>query len=105
VTDADGRKRCTAPADQAFAEGGIQGINRPVDGKFGPDGAFYLVDFGAVRDFGRSDPDSMFKNAADAPLVQMPHTGVIWKISRTGNHNQDDKDHKQNDKDGKHYDD
>jgi len=105
VTDADGRKRCTAPADQAFAEGGIQGINRPVDGKFGPDGAFYLVDFGAVRDFGRSDPDSMFKNAADAPLVQMPHTGVIWRISRTGNHNQDDKDHKQNDKDGKHDDD
>jgi len=105
VTDADGRKRCTAPADQAFSEGGIQGINRPVDGKFGPDGAFYLVDFGAVRDFGRSDPDSMFKNAADAPLVQMPQTGVIWKISRTGNHNQDDKDHKQNDKDGKHDDD
>jgi len=47
----------------------------------------------------------MFKNAADAPLVQMPQTGVIWKISRTGNHNQDDKDHKQNDKDGKHDDD
>src|SRR5882762_5891884 len=86
ATDHDGRKRCTAPADQAFAEGGIQGINRPVDGKFGPDGAFYLVDFGAVRDFGRSDPDSKFKNEANAPLVQMPHTGVIWKISRNGNH-------------------
>ena len=44
----------------------------------------YLVDFGAVRDFGRSTPDSAFTNAADAPLVQIPGTGVIWKISRTG---------------------
>jgi glucose/arabinose dehydrogenase len=85
VTDPDGRKRCNKPADQAFAEGGIQGINRPVDGKFGPDGSFYLVDFGAVRDFGRSDPDSKFTNPADAPLVQIPHTGVIWKFTKTGN--------------------
>jgi len=93
VTDPNGRKRCKAPADQAFSEGGLQGINRPVDGKFGPDGAFYLVDFGAVRDFGRSDPDAMFKNPANAPLVQIPHTGVIWKISRVGGHNKhDDKD-------------
>jgi hypothetical protein len=84
VTDPDGRKRCTKPADQAFAEGGIQGINRPVDGKFGPDGAFYLVDFGAVRDFGRSDPDSKFTNPDNAPLVQIPRTGVIWRIKRTG---------------------
>jgi len=91
ITDPDGRKRCKAPADQAFSEGGLQAINRPVDGKFGPDGSFYLVDFGAVRDFGRSDPDSMFKNPANAPLVQIPHTGVIWKFSRIGNNKHDDK--------------
>jgi glucose/arabinose dehydrogenase len=91
-----GRKRCKKAADQAFIDL-IHGINRPVDGKFGPDGAFYLVDFGVVRDFGRSTSDvrpapatpttpgnSMFINAAHAPLVQIPHTGVIWKIERIG---------------------
>jgi len=31
-------------------------------------------------DFGRSDPDAGFKNGADAALVQIPATGVIWKI-------------------------
>jgi hypothetical protein len=36
----------------------------------------------AVRDFGRSDPDSKFKDPLDAPLVQIPGTGVIWKICR-----------------------
>lgn len=44
--------------------------------------AFYLVDFGAVRDFGRATPGSRFTNPDDAPLVQIPGTGVIWKISR-----------------------
>jgi glucose/arabinose dehydrogenase len=81
VTDGDGRKLCTHAENQAFVAE-IRGINRPVDGKFGPDGAFYLVDFGAVRDFGRSTPASLFTNPADAPLVQIPGTGVIWKISK-----------------------
>jgi len=76
-----GRKRCTVPEEQGFTSK-IRGINRPVDGKFGPDGAFYLVDFGAVRDFGRSDHRTKFKNPDDAPLVQIPGTGVIWKISK-----------------------
>jgi hypothetical protein len=67
--------------EQAFPSG-IHGINRPVDGKFGPDGAFYLVDYGAVRDVGQSDPDSKFQVGEDGPLVQLPGTGVIWKISR-----------------------
>src|SRR3989454_169823 len=77
----DGSAACTAPADQAFTEN-IRGINRPVDLKFGPDHCAYLVDYGAVRDFGQSDPRSRFKVAADAPLVQIPGTGVIWKICR-----------------------
>jgi glucose/arabinose dehydrogenase len=81
VTDPSGLKRCTQAEDQAFVAE-IRGINRPVDGKFGPDGAFYLVDFGAVRDFGRSTPGSAFTNGADAPLVQIPGTGVIWRISK-----------------------
>jgi hypothetical protein len=67
--------------EQAFVSE-IHGINRPVDGKFGPDGAFYLVDYGAVRDNGQSDPDSKFKVEGDGPLVQIPGTGVIWRISR-----------------------
>lgn len=91
----DGRRLCAQPAEQAFIDL-ISGINRPVDGKFGPDGAFYLVDFGAVRDFGRSTEDerpnpatvttpgnSKFIDPANLPLVQIPGTGVIWKISRT----------------------
>ena len=76
-------KICTQPADQAFTVvGGIHGINRPGDGKFGPDGAFYLVDFGIVRDGGESVAASAVQVAANRPLVQIPGTGVIWRISR-----------------------
>ena len=82
--DKPGEKVCAHAENQAFVAG-IHGINRPVDGKFGPDGAFYLVDFGAVRDFGRSTPGAMFTNPADAPLVQIPGTGVIWRISKIAN--------------------
>jgi hypothetical protein len=82
---ADGRPVCKSTADkdtgEAFAAM-LRGINRPVTIMFGPDEAAYLVDFGAVRDFGRSDPNQMFKNAGDAPLAQIPRTGVIWKITR-----------------------
>ena len=67
--------------EEAFPDG-LRGINRPIGVWFGPDGAMYLVDYGAVRDFGRSDPATRFTNPADATLVQIPHTGVIWRISR-----------------------
>src|SRR3989454_2994138 len=69
--------------EQAFVDG-LRGINRPVDLKFGPDDCAYLVDYGAVRDFGQSDPASKFTNPLDAPLVQIPGTGVIWKICKAG---------------------
>src|SRR5438094_1526797 len=69
--------------EQAFV-GQIHGINRPVDLKFGPDECAYLVDYGAVRDFGQSDPDSKFKVDGDGPLLQIPGTGVVWKICRVG---------------------
>jgi hypothetical protein len=78
-----------------------------VTARFGPDGALYLVDYGAVRDFGRADPDAMFKNPDDAPLVVIPQTGVIWKISLTNNnhghggHDDDDDHGKGKDKDDK----
>ncbi len=78
----------------------VHGINQPVDGKFGPDGALYLVDYGAVRDFGQSSRESKFcppntpagipnpfflsgTCLGDGPLVEIPGTGAIWKISRT----------------------
>ena len=69
--------------EQAFVSG-ISGFNRPTNVKFGPDGCAYVVDYGAVRDFGQSDPDAKFVGAANSPLVQIPGTGVIWKICSTG---------------------
>ena len=65
--------------EQAFPDG-LRGFNRPTNVRFGPDGCAYVADYGAMRDLGRSDPDTSFKNPADAALVQIPGTGVIWKI-------------------------
>jgi hypothetical protein len=90
-----GAPRCRGEYDQAFVETpALRGINRPVTAMFGPDDALYLVDYGAVRDFGQSDPRSIFHSAPEnctpanpscrynGPLVQIPRTGVIWRISR-----------------------
>ncbi len=68
---------------EAFAHA-LRGINRPVTLMFGPDKALYLVDYGAVRDFGQADAATKFNVPADAPLVQIPQTGTIWKITRVG---------------------
>jgi glucose/arabinose dehydrogenase len=77
--------------EQAFVSK-IRGINRPVDIKFGPDKCAYLVDYGAVRDFGQSSPESKFVGPANGPLVQIPGTGVIWKICGTADRDRDDDD-------------
>lgn len=77
----DGGADCADPKAAAFVSR-LRGINRPITAAFGPDDALYLVDYGAVRDFGQSEPESSFTNPADAALVQIPGTGVIWKISR-----------------------
>lgn len=87
--DPDGTPRCTGESEQAFVSR-VRGINRPTTIRFGPDGAAYLVDYGAVRDPGNSDPDSRFRNPANAPLVQIPGTGTIWKITRIGADDDDD---------------
>ena len=68
-------------SDQAFVDG-IRGFNRPTNVRFGPDGCAYVADYGAIRDVGQSDPETGFKNPADSALVQIPGTGVIWKICR-----------------------
>jgi glucose/arabinose dehydrogenase len=67
--------------EQCFIDG-CSGFNRPTNVKFGPDGCAYVVDYGAVRDFGQSDPNAKFVTPGDGPLVQIPGTGVIWKICR-----------------------
>jgi len=66
-------------SEEAFPDG-LHGFNRPTNVRFGPDGCAYVADYGAVRDLGRSDPDTAVKNPADAAIVQIPGTGVIWKI-------------------------
>ncbi len=77
--------------EQAFVSK-ARGFNRFVDLKFGPDTCAYLVDYGAVRDFGQSDPDSKFIGPDNGPLVQIPGTGVIWKVCRTAPRDRDDGD-------------
>jgi len=64
--------------DQAFLIGS-SGFNRPTNIRFGPDGCAYVVDYGAVRDNGE---DSHFVGAGNGPLVQIPGTGVIFKICK-----------------------
>lgn len=71
--------------DQAFISAAHPaGFNRPTNVRFGPDGCAYVVDYGAVRDPGGGPGgDTRFANQADAPLVQIPGTGVIFKICRS----------------------
>jgi glucose/arabinose dehydrogenase len=68
--------------EQSFVTGSA-GFNRPTNVKFGPDGCAYVVDYGAVRDFGQSSPEAKFITDGDGPLVQIPGTGVIWKVCAT----------------------
>lgn len=49
-----------------------EGIERPFDVKFGPDGAMYIVDYGVV------DIDM----SQAPPYVYRAGTGVIWKVSK-----------------------
>jgi hypothetical protein len=62
--------------DQAFLTG-MSGFNRPTNVRFGPDGCAYVADYGAVRDNGS---DTHFVGDGNGPLVQIPGTGVIWRI-------------------------
>jgi hypothetical protein len=70
--------------EQAFVETiHTAEFNRPTNVRFGPDGCAYVVDYGAVRDPGGGPGGATrFLDPADAPLVQIPGTGVIFKICR-----------------------
>jgi hypothetical protein len=64
--------------DQAFIVDNTNAFNRPLNVRFGPDGCAYVPDYGAVRDLGS---DTHFVGPpANGPLVQIPGTGMIWKI-------------------------
>jgi hypothetical protein len=65
--------------EQAFASG-IRGLNRPTQIRMGPDDCMWVADYGAVRDFGQSSPEIKFVGADNGSLVQIPGTGVIWRI-------------------------
>jgi hypothetical protein len=70
-------RNSTSTGDQAFVTN-TNGFNRPLNVRFGPDGCAYVVDYGAVRDL---SADTHFVGPpANGPLVQIPGTGVIWKI-------------------------
>jgi len=65
--------------NQAFVTN-VNGFNRPTNVRFGPDGCLWVADYGAVRDLGA---DSHFVGPpANGPLLQIPGTGVIWRICR-----------------------
>ena len=70
--------------EQAFVSPGKTAeFNRPTNVRFGPDDCAYVVDYGAVRDPGGGPGGpTRFVDPADAPLVQIPGTGVIFKICR-----------------------
>jgi len=64
------------PASEQGAAG--KGIERPLDVKFGPDGAMYIVDFGVARvDFARI-------KKGQVPYEFPPRTGSVWRVSLAG---------------------
>ncbi len=62
------------PASEQGAPG--QGLERPFDVRFGPDGAMYIVDYGQARvNFARI-------KLGQVPYEFPPQTGAIWKVTR-----------------------
>jgi glucose/arabinose dehydrogenase len=59
------RNRRPGPASAS----GDAGIERPVDVKFGPDGAVYLLDFGV-------------SGVDETRMVSYGHTGALWRVVR-----------------------
>ncbi len=50
-----------------------QGLERPFDVKFGPDGAMYIVDYGVVN----------IDMSKTPPYDSKAGTGAIWKVTET----------------------
>src|SRR5262249_45393803 len=76
--------------DQAFIVPGFNGFNRPTNIKFGPDGWAWVVHAGAGRALG---PGTLFVGPPQSgPRVQIPGTGVIWRICNTAAADDDSQD-------------
>jgi len=71
--------------DQAFIQPNPsqqQAFNRPLNVRFGPDDCAWITDYGAVRDLGT---DTHFQGpSVNGPLLQIPGTGVVWRICPNG---------------------
>jgi glucose/arabinose dehydrogenase len=63
------------PASEQGGEPG-EGIERPFDVKFGPDGAMYIVDYGVHRITVARIAEKRL------PFEWWPKTGVIWKVTK-----------------------
>lgn len=63
------------PASMHDAQG--QGLDRPFEVEFGPDGALYIVDYGVVK------IDKSLMEQGEPPYREVPGTGVIWKVTRS----------------------
>jgi glucose/arabinose dehydrogenase len=66
-----------APASNLGKHG--EGIERPYDVKFGPDGAMYIVDFCSLR----VNLDRIAQGKEHFPVEFQPRTGIIWKVTKT----------------------
>jgi glucose/arabinose dehydrogenase len=64
------------PASAHGAQG--RGLDHPFEVDFGPDGALYVVDYGVV------EIDMSLMQEGKPPYNEIPGTGIIWKITRTG---------------------
>jgi glucose/arabinose dehydrogenase len=65
--------RQPGPASMHNAQG--QGLERPFNVRFGPDGALYIVDYGVVR-----IDMSLKKEQNEPPYREVPGTGAIWRV-------------------------
>ncbi len=54
-----------------------EGLERPFDVKFGPDGAMYIVDYGVVK------INPLRQQQGREPYEYVAGTGVIWKVSKS----------------------
>ncbi|MEZ0229632.1 MAG: sorbosone dehydrogenase family protein [Planctomycetota bacterium] len=64
----------SGPASHALAIG--RGFERPIDVKFGPDGALYVVDYGVVS--------VKVDEGAGMSILAREGTGFIWKVTTGG---------------------
>ncbi len=69
------RNAMPGPASRQGAP--LEGMERPIDVKFGPDGAMYIVDYGIAN----INPARAAEG--QVPYEFPPETGVVWKVTRT----------------------